>query len=161
MRKPIPGYETLYAVDEDGSIWRVGAPRGRPLNPGLRNGYPFVRLSAGNVQKSFSVHYLVLLTFEGPPADNEEARHLNGVKTDNRRANLAWSTHAVNMEDRNPHGTMARGEKQGQAKLTEEAVLHIKSSGFTAKELASLYRVSKSTIEAVRTGRNWKHVVTH
>ena len=34
------------------------------------------------------VHRLVLLTFVGKPTEGQEARHVNGVPTDNRLENL-------------------------------------------------------------------------
>ncbi len=67
-------------------------------------GYPIVAISRGGRMRrekfSRTVHRLVLETFRGPCPDGMEARHLNGIKTDNRLVNLEWSTHAENMRDK-------------------------------------------------------------
>lgn len=55
----------------------------------------------------------------------------------------------------------AKGEKQGNSKLTEKQVILIKTEymkGKPSKELAELTGVSKVTVEAILHERNWKHV---
>jgi hypothetical protein len=157
--KQIPGYEK-YAVDKNGDVWRIGAPRGIPLRPGLRNGYSFVVLSQNAVKKACSVHHLVLRTFVGPAPAGMEPRHLNGNNSDNRLVNLKWGTKAENTADNRRLGVQPIGEACKQAKLTEAAVRDIRRRvRDTHEELAKEYGVSRHTIEAVRYGRNWKHVV--
>lgn len=54
-----------------------------------------------------------------------------------------------------------RGDNNPTAKLTEEQVREIKISlrqGAKHRALADAYRVTKPTISAIATGRNWKHV---
>jgi len=90
MRKPIPGYEGIYEADQDGSVWRVGAPRNRPLKPVLVYGYHRVVLSKNDIKQPFLVHQLILLTFVGPCPAGQQCRHLNGVRTDNWTSAATW-----------------------------------------------------------------------
>lgn len=43
---------------------------------------------------------LVLEAFVGPCPEGQEVRHLNDIRTDDRRENLAWGTRLQNMADR-------------------------------------------------------------
>lgn len=59
------------------------------------------------------------------------------------RANISQATTGVN----NP-----------RAKLNEEAVRQIRQSVLSVEELSTQFLVSKFTIRAVKSGKNWKHV---
>lgn len=52
-------------------------------------------------------------------------------------------------------GAPAFGEKNGQAKLTADAVLYIRSCGLSGPALAKIFGVNKSTINRVRAGTHW------
>jgi HNH endonuclease len=155
----IPGYPK-YAADKAGNIWRVGAPRGKPLKPSLVKGYPRVMLCQNDIKTNHFVHLLVLLTYVGPKPPGREALHRNGIKTDNQLDNLCWGTRAENIADKFRHGKQPFGEKAYQAKLTEDAVREIRAAfSYQLDEMAQKYGVSRSAIEAARYGRNWKHVI--
>lgn len=65
------------------------------------------------------------------------------------------------MRDRDNKGRQARGERSGQAKLTEIKVKEIKvllNQGMNCSEVAKLYSVGKSTIFSIKCGKNWKHI---
>src|SRR5262249_4354731 len=79
------------------------------------------------------VHRLVLEAFVGPCPPGMEARHVNGIKTDNRLVNLQWGTHRQNMRDKATHkmGTSIgripsyrRHRASGQAVVTLNGVDH-------------------------------------
>jgi len=64
--------------------------------------------------------------------------------------NLGFSRHEVK-----------RGEKHPNHKLTEREVKLIRTysgGGFTQKELAEMFEVSRPTISAIITRRSWRHV---
>lgn len=52
-------------------------------------------------------------------------------------------------------GAPTRGERHGNAKLTEAAVLNIRSSALKRSELAATFGVHPKTIQKVRNGKYW------
>jgi hypothetical protein len=92
----IPGSPSYFATS-DGEIGNIRT--GRILKPSAnlaRGGY--LELNLGRAVHR-TVHRLVALAFIGPCPEGMEVRHLNGNPMDNRPANLAYSTHQVNMMD--------------------------------------------------------------
>lgn len=158
MRKPVPGFENLYEVDSAGEIWRIGAPRARPLKPVRVGNYFRVVLSKNNVKRPFLVHQVVLLTFEGPCPVGMETRHLDGDTSHNAIGNLCYGTRQENADDRQRHGTVPRGEKHHRALLTETQVHEIRAATKGIRRLGGKYGVSISTIEAIRARRIWAHL---
>lgn len=114
--------------------------------------------------RPFTVHRIVCHAFHGaPPTPKHEAAHNNGIRSDNRSENLRWATRRENSADIKLHGTEnpARGEKQGHALLTADAVLEIRrkrSLGATQPQLAMQYNVARTTINAVCNRYSWRHV---
>jgi uncharacterized protein YjcR len=90
-----------------------------------------------------------------------EACHDNGVRTDARLVNLRWDTRKNNHADKKRHGTWQGGDNHAQAVLTEAIVLRVKEmlvAGGTNRSIAKELGVDESTIGAIRTGKNWRHV---
>ena len=114
--KPIPGYEGLYEVSDQGRVKSYRRyPEGRLLRPGCMSG-GHVSVSLG-IKNSLCVHALVLLAFVGPPPEKHECRHLNGNPSDNRLENLRWGTRSENIADAIRHGTWSTPERTaGQIK---------------------------------------------
>jgi len=62
----------------------------------------------------------------------------------------------------NVKGKSIHGSAHKSAKLDEEKVLairHLILKGETPKQLASIYGVSRATIDGIAAGRSWEHVV--
>jgi hypothetical protein len=65
-----------------------------------------------------------------------------------------------NTTDAKNKGRMAFGTRSGVARLTEEDVRFIRrSAGVAARIIAEKIGVSRGTVEAVRDGRTWTHVI--
>ena len=176
--RDVPEWQGFYQVSDQGGVrsvdrrWPVvnrfgnvemRLHRGKALKPGqVKNGYEMVSFTRpGGVREYRYVHDLVTLTFLGPRPDGMEVCHRNGIRTDNRLANLRYDTRSRNALDRHVHGTMnqARGEKHYYARLTEDAVREIRASrGLTCSELARRFGVHHSTAKNVLARRTWKHV---
>lgn len=114
--KPIPGYEGLYEVSDQGRVKALPhevpakGPGTQMTKGGLMSftlheaGYPQVSLRKDGKRQKKLVHRLVLMTFAGLPKEGEEGRHLNDVKTDNRLENLRWGSRSENNMDRQKNG---------------------------------------------------------
>jgi hypothetical protein len=166
--RAVKGYEDHYEVSSLGrvrSLPRIVVRRGKPMRCAGKilecnvtstsgPGYPVVRI--GN--RTTNVHRLVLETFVGPRPEGCEACHCNGVRTDNRLANLRWDTARENQMDRARHGTSNRGERCGAVKLTEDQARYIMNSTEPGWELARRFAVSQQTICNLRKGRTWNHL---
>ncbi len=149
-----------YMVSDDGQVWGPRKLLKGVLNP---DGYPVVRLYKDRKGRFFKVHQLVLLAFNGLRPSGMEARHLNGVKTDNRVENLRWGTRQENMADRERHGVVSHGRERSMQcahlrKLCEEDVLAIRDSTESTYVLGRRFGVSPVAIGHIKRRRTWKWV---
>lgn len=171
----IAGYSGLYEVSNLGRVrslphqsvtgnrWGhcIRSFPGRVLStpPNKSTGYPAVTLCDGRGGRAMKkVHILVAETFHGPRPPGCQALHRDGVKENCTEVNVRWGTPAENSADAAKHGTQARGERQGQSKLTEDAVREIRASDLTNEILAGKYGVSESAVAMAARGDSWAHV---
>jgi hypothetical protein len=80
--------------------------------------------------------------FHGTIADNNHDRHRKG---------------RTKIRPPKPE-QVARGEKSGPSKLTDEAVREIRKSQQTQRALAARYGVDQRAIWQIRNGHTWRHV---
>lgn len=154
-----PGYE----FDAEGNAYsfKYNKRYGRLMN--LRpndKGYLMVAMiDASGKHKNLRVNRIICTLFNGdPPNPRHQARHLNGVSTDNRAVNLAWGTQSENELDKAKHGINPVWEKAGGAKLTEVIVRKIRASKHSSRKLALKYGVTQPTIINAINRNTWKHV---
>lgn len=173
----IPDWEGCYQASSDGRVrsldrlvmqdgkWGPYARtmKGRILRPSYcTNGYTFVVLSKPKRPPCYSlIHRLVAFAFLGQPAHGQEVRHLNGVRDDNRLANLQWASRSENHADKLAHGTHNRDERNHQAKLTVHQVHEIRLSTLSQLQLSKIYGVSVPTISEIRSGKAWSWLNTY
>ncbi len=168
---PIEGADGKYVAGSDGHIYCYSTARNNRQKPSPfqvseaigSNGYPFIGFILGNKKKTMPVHILVCTAFHGlKPEPNMATRHLDGDKLNSKPDNLCWGTYAENEADKRRHGRTALGEKQGIAKLTDEAVRIIRASIpyglWNSKDAAEVFGVSPSRINAIARGVGWKHI---
>lgn len=162
--RPVPG-DAWREVSNHGRLrtWRpMGGTRVKRMShPVVLSNKPsidgYVRVSFGAGRHRY-LHRLVLEAFAGPCPQGMEACHNNGIRSDNRwPTNLRWDTPKRNHMDKLRHGTQRRGERQGNAKLTADAVATIRASR-TSKDLAGLFGVTTKTIKSVRRRATWRHL---
>ena len=156
-----------YEVSSEGRFRRIsggmGTRAGKIIKPyKTPNGYHQITFSSKGIRYKKLAHRVVLEAFCGsPPVCNMDCAHNNGIRTDNRISNLRWATRAENVEDSRIHGTIARGERNGHAKLTTSDVLRVRelrSIGRTYQSIADEYGVAWQTIQDACSGRNWEHI---
>lgn len=155
--KKVPGHEQ-YQVSNMGNV--LGA-RGKPIKPYDRknNGY----LSAWISGKNFTIHSLVMLAFIGHRPNGNVINHINGIPWDNRLENLEYCTQSHNRKQDFIHGRQSlRGEKNTQAKLTEEQVMEIvklyKTGDYSYSNLAKKYGVHVCGISNIMNGHCWGYL---
>lgn len=73
-----------------------------------------------------------------------------------RPDHLFLGSRAENMGDMVRKGRQAKGERNGQAKLTAEQVGEIRSSDLPQFRLADIYGVSNQQISLIKSGKRWK-----
>lgn len=164
----VPGFYG-YCAGSDGTIWSALIPnkKGRryadhwSLKKSWKSqdGYYICSLRGddGKEYRKLS-HTITLLAFVGERPKGYDALHGNGVPNDNRIENLRWGTRKENMEDARRHGTLARREKNGHAKintLKAKAVVELAAMGWTQRDLGLLMNVSQATISAIVNGHRW------
>ncbi len=164
--KDIPDYEGLYQVSDQGHVKSLnyrGSGKAHVLHPILnRKRYLIINLYKNHHMQQFLVHRLVALAFYGP--STLTVNHIDGVKTNNHLSNLEYLTVLENIEHGHRIGlcsNQAKGERCGNAKLTETTVREIRSrraSGESLKPLGKSFEVDVSVISLVSRRLAWKHV---
>lgn len=141
-----------YEVSDDGRIRR----NGRELTLCTHTkGYQTVTVSIdGKVSKRL-FHGVVLEAFKGQRPEGQQARHLDGNKTNNCPGNLEWGTAKENDADKDEHGTRLTCENHPRAKLTQAQVDEVRNSDLPASVWAERLNVHPTTIYRVRNEIAW------
>ncbi|ATN94422.1 HNH homing endonuclease 3 [Bacillus phage BSP10] len=156
-------YGNNYEVSNLGNIRNKQTGRllkGR-LNP---KGYLGVNLYLNGKSKYYSVHRLVATAFLPNPEGKPQVNHIKGdEKQNNSVTNLEWVTGHENIQHAFSTGLQKarKGESNSKSVLREDDVVNIKTAltaGVSQYKLASLYKVSRSTIRSIQNGSSWAHV---
>ena len=176
---PVVGYEGLYEVSNRGRVWSVprrgyhGRPEGGRILKQRGRRYRQVNLGRGNTRR---VHQIVARSFLGEPRPGEQVCHGPRKNDDGTQCNwadnLEWGTAAKNLgDDKRRDGTlgMARGERNGQSKLTAADVREIQrlwqSTAHLSRvhpdrwnqyKLAEEFGLSQSGISEIVRGVRWQ-----
>ena len=166
--KPAYGIETHYEVSDYGNLRRTasgqGARGGRNLSRPSK-GYHTARICINSRASTVAVHRLVAQTFLRPMVKGECVNHLDGNPLNNRLENLEITSysgntrHAIDVLGYKPKAQ--RGAANGCALITEEQARIAKyeaNNWGDVGRLAAEWGVKKSTLFAIRCGRNWKHI---
>jgi hypothetical protein len=142
--------------------------KGKILKPcrNRKTGYWQLGVRVRQKQKMKRVHNLVALAFHGNCPPNQEVRHLDGIKKNNKPSNLKYGTRKRNIQDAIEHGTLYRpntkGAMNGKARLTEADVEFIRrkykfrDKKFGQAALGNRFNVDRTTISDVINGRTWQ-----
>lgn len=155
-----------YEASSLGNIrsWKSRNGRGLAKTPRImstyidKDGYRVVMIRTSIKKGPRKVCGLIAEAFYGPRPKGCVVRHLNGKSNQDNFENLSWGTQKENVADAKAHGTLTKGERIGNSKLTAKAVAEIYSSKIPKTILASKFGVALSTIYRVTSGKTWSHV---
>ena len=116
-------------------------------------------LGLPNVQ----AHRVIWEAVNGPIPDGMVINHRNGIKDDNRIANLELTTQRGNVQHawRTGLATGRKGSAHPGAKLNNLRVYAIRGLawlGHTDSEIAALSGVSREQVSAIRRRKSWAHL---
>lgn len=111
--------------------------------------------ASGKIELAYRAAYRL---FRGPIPDGLFVLHScdNGLCVN--PAHLFVGTQADNMADKVKKNRQARGERSGQARLTEASVREIRAlnvQGMSERKLAARFGVSNAAIHSVLSGESW------
>ena len=131
-------------IDRDGygTYWWEGRPQGAH------------RLSYIFTHGSISPGQCVCHHCDNPPCVNPDHLWL-GTHQDNIADKISKGRQAKNTKPNNP----AKGERHGEAKLSDEQVHLIRNSLIPARVLAERFGVHPTRIYKIRQGKGWKHII--
>lgn len=141
-----------------GVVIRKDGKPGGSLRP---DGY--VRFFANSIKKCVVVHRLIWEAANGPIPDGMEINHINGVRHDNRLANLEAVSPSENQRHAYRTGLrpMPRGTRNPRAKLSDADVIAIREAaeqGEPYKEIGARYGISGGQASAISRRIRWKHL---
>tara|TARA_R110001606_G_scaffold24873_7_gene81721 strand:- start:90 stop:584 length:495 start_codon:yes stop_codon:yes gene_type:complete len=130
------------------------------------NGYVRIPLFKNNKRCTRALHRVLAISFIPNPNDMPFINHLDGDKQNNDISNLEWCDRSRNMKHAHELGlvkgqTGAKGSKNGSSKLNEDKVLEIRklaSEGFSSKEIAEKFNISRGNCNSIIARKYWKHV---
>lgn len=126
-----------------------------------KHGYLAVRLISKG--KLLSVHRLIALSFIPNAEGHEMINHIDGNRKNNMVTNLEWCNGSHNIKHSFNIGRSRKwGANKGRVGLDECQVLTIKSllsDKFTQRRIAEYFKVSASTINDIKKGKSWGHLV--
>jgi len=125
-------------------------------------GYLFTTIKVNGIGHIIQAHRAVALAFIPNPLNLPEVNHMDLDKSNCNVWNLEWSTSADNVNHAWENGacTPQKGEKNAQAKLTEEQVLEIRAIGgnLPQKVVAEVYGIKEHNVYQIQSRKRWKHI---
>lgn len=154
--------DNLWSVDPE--MGQVYNDRGRPIGSRTHLGYVFLTMSpaaGGRSNQNCYAHRVIWESVHGPIADGLQVNHINGIKTDNRIANLEVVTASGNMQHafRTGLNTGRPGATHPMARLTAADVAVIKrrvADGERQYVVAADFGVSRAQVSRIVTGKGWR-----
>lgn len=155
--------EGLYEIDEYGNIYS-NYKKGYLLPKKDKDGYLQLNLSGGSRDNKCYVRIATLVAWHylGKPPDDmidPTINHKDGDILNNHYLNLEWLERGENSSIRDNKG---EGAQNHESKLTEQQVEEICNliikTNLSFKEIGEKYRVGISTINNIKTKKNWKKI---
>lgn len=118
------------------------------------SGYARLQVDGENA----NAHRISYLVFKGKIPKGKYVLH----KCDNRSCvnpnHLFLGTHQDNMVDRNTKNRQAKGESNGNVKITERDVLAIRSAKGRQVDIAKRFKINQTQVSKIKLNKVWKHI---
>lgn len=149
-----------YLLRCDGEVVSIWTGRPKVLKGGVdKDGYRKFVLIDDNGSRLYARRSgLMCAAYHGPRPDGKEVRHIDGSRDNDNPSNLSWATHAENCADKVGHGTLPRGDLNGNRKLSEAHAREARERldrGERSADICADYGVAKSTIDNMKYGKSW------
>lgn len=122
------------------------------------HGYRRVYLRRDGRTHSRKVAWLVLEAFVGARPENSDACHNDGKRHNDTLDNLRWDSRRANLADREAHGTVNRGQANGNADLTEDQVRDIRrraAARESQRSIAESFGIQQPTVSKIVRRERW------
>ena len=164
--KSITGYKSLYQISNLGNVRSISGLNGKYVSKPLavrqdKYGYLLVDLHKHGNRKTLRVHRLVAREFVSGYHQDYEVNHINGIKNDNRAANLEWNTKSQNQKHAfdTKLNVPKSGEEHLNSKLSLRDVRKIReyyhSGRYSQKKLSQLFGVTQNNIHKIVNNITW------
>lgn len=168
--KDIKGYSGLYRISSLGRIRSYSKQfklfhggkvktKGRLLKCFNRGGYLIIVLRKDNKRKTHSKSRLVGKTFVSNPFNKPEINHKNGIKTDDRAANIEWSTksenirHAYKVLKRKPSNYLKENNRPKPVKQIDPKLNELMARFTSINQASNVTRISRHHIGRCVNGK--------
>lgn len=133
------------------------------LPPGLlkifvsKTGYYVVNLIINGKRRTRKLHRLYAIAFMPNPNNYPQINHIDGNKLNNKKENLQWSNQKMNIHHAFRTGLICKvvGQRQSSTKLSDNSVVEIFNSKLKKSELSKKYKISYSSVVAIKNGMSW------
>ena len=157
--KDVVGFEDRFMVSEHGDLISKKTDKVLSQRPD-EHGYSTHATKIGGREGKdvlLRVHRLVAEAFIPNPENKPFVNHDDGVKANNHKPNLEWSTSAENIQHAVRTGllTNPKGFASPSAKVTPELVVKIEEvkGSLSSRAAGKTFGLSRSTIQAVWNGK--------
>jgi len=153
---PVVDWEDRYEVSSEGRVRSKRSGRVLRTSPNPRGGHLRVKLCRPGVQRTRTVHQIVLEAFVGPRPTGLVARHYpDPDPTNNRVENLRWGTNSENTLDKVEHGNHPFASRtecpQGHEYTPENTQIKRSRSGGVARSCLTCHRDRERTRRELRS----------
>jgi hypothetical protein len=161
------GITTMYYGSTLGNVGRMWNGKMKLLKPWTdKRGYKYVILMINGERITEYVHRIIAMCFLQNPHNYKEVNHIEPVSRggNNHPSNLEWCNRKQNMGHAWENGLMKplKGEKHGQAKITEAIVIEIfrlyNVEKWTQQKIADHFGISDVLVSKILRRICWKHV---
>ena len=125
-------------------VYKQSSNRGKDRLKDTENKYLNVSIGKGKIRKTYASHRVVALSWIPNPQNKEQVNHKNGIKNDNRVANLEWVTNHENLKHKIENGLDRYAVKVNSSVV--EKMAKLRNEGLSIDKIGELFGVTGETV---------------